>query len=73
MLSTFDKGKFFSALLIIELECYMYDAIWVLFQIHFNQEEAGYIFHKQHAHSHGYQFVKKINKKVKITANSIGI
>lgn len=32
MLSTFDKGKFFSALLIIELECYMYmyDIIWVL-------------------------------------------
>lgn len=32
MLSTFDKGKIFSALLIIELECYMYmyDIIWVL-------------------------------------------
>lgn len=30
MLSTFDKGKFFSALLIIELECYMYDIIWDL-------------------------------------------
>lgn len=30
MLSTFDKGKFFRVLLIIELECYMYDIIWDL-------------------------------------------
>lgn len=30
MLLTFDKGKFLSVLLMIELECYMYNTIWVL-------------------------------------------